>query len=147
MPDLQVIAKVSRPVLGGGDLYINTGDYRLVGYTQMGGTVQWDRKQASAPWVEGDVTVSRRRTNVSESVRVYVTGTDQSDMQTNIATLVDAFTQDRYTLQIQIGNTNWAWDCEAADYSVEMETAHLNSLYVMCSFLVPRRPLMLAGGF
>jgi len=145
MPDLQVIAKVSRSV--GGDLYINTGNYRLVGYQQMSGTVQWERQTASAPWVEGDVTVSRRRGNVSESLRVYAAGSDQSNLQSNIATLVNAFTQDRYTLQIQIGNANWAWDCEAADYSMEMETTHLNALYVVCNFMVPRRPIALAGGF
>lgn len=147
MTDLPTIAKVSRPVLGGGDLYINASPYRLVGPTVMGSSVQWERKTASSPWVDGDVTVARRRPSVRDTVSVYVTGTDQANMQTNITTLVTAFTQDRYTLQIQIGNANWAWDCEAADYSVQMETVHMYQKYVVCTFEVIRRPIALAGGF
>jgi hypothetical protein len=147
MADLAVIAKVSRPALGGGDLYINTGDYRLAGPQVMSGTVQWDRRTVNSPWVEGDITVSRRRGNTMENLVVYVSGSSQSDLQSNIATLVSAFNQNRYTVQIQIGNANWAWDCEAADYSVQMDTPHINALYVVCTFNIPRKPIALAGGF
>lgn len=147
MTDLPTIAKVSRPVLGENDLYINTSNYRLVGPNIMGGTVQWDRKTVSSPWVDGDITVSRRRGNVQDNISVYVTGTSQANLQSNIATLIAAFTQNRYTLQIQIGDATYAWDCETADYSIQMDTVHFHARYVVVTFTIPHKPALLVGGF
>lgn len=148
MTDLSVVAKVTRSLLGLGDLNINDhSTYRLAGPQVMGGTVSWDRRQVSSPWVEGDITVSRRRTNVMDQITVYVDGANMAGVNTNLQTLITAFTQDRYTLSITVGSQQFAWDCEAADYQVTYDTPHLKSLYVPVVFTVPRRPVALSGAF
>lgn len=148
MSDLSVVAKVTRPSLGLPDLDINDHTYyTIAGQQIMGGTVQWDRKQVSAPWVDGDVTVARRRGNVMENLTVYVAGSTQADLNTNLQNLIGAFTQDRYTLSITIGSQQYAWDCETADYSVQFDTPHLHSLYVAATFSIPRKPVALSGAF
>ena len=148
MTDLSVVAKVTRSLLGLGDLDINDhSTYRLAGPQVMGGTVSWDRRQVSSPWVEGDITVSRRRTNVMDQITVYVAGSATDNLNLNLQNLLWAFTQDRYTLSITVGSQQFAWDCEAADYQVTYDTPHLKSLYVPVVFTVPRRPVALSGAF
>lgn len=144
--DLSVSAAVSLP--NSGTLDINDGtSYRIAGPSILGGTVQWDRKTVSSPDVEGDFTTHRRRTNVSDMLAVYVKGSTTLDLMTKIKTLTDAFSQDRFTLAINIGTSANQWDCEAADYSVELDTAHVNALYARVTFNIPRRPAPLQGGY
>lgn len=147
MTDLSVVAKVTRTYLDLEDLDINTGYYRIAGPDIMSGQVTWQRQQVSAPWVDGEVTVARRRGNVMEPLTVYVTGSDQSTLNTNIQDLIWAFTQDRYTLSITIGAQQHDWDCEAADYSVRVSTPYMKSLYVPVTFQIMRKPLPLLGAF
>lgn len=148
MADLSVVAKVTRASLGLGDLNINDRTtYTLAGPQIMGGTVAWDRQQVSAPWVDGEITVARRRGNVMEPLAVYVAGTNQSSLNSNIQTLIAAFTQDRYTLSITIGGQQHDWDCESADYSVQVSAPHLKSLYVPVTFQIMRKPAPLTGAF
>jgi hypothetical protein len=148
MTDITTAATVTRSLLSMADLSINDHtNYVVAGPAIMAGSVQWDRKQVSAPWVDGDVTVARRRTNVMEPLSVYVAGTDHAGMMTNLRTLRDAFVQDRYTLAFTINSEMIAWDCEAADYSVLFDTAHVHARYCVATFQIPRKPVPLAGGF
>ena len=148
MTDLSVAAHVTRSQLGLGNLDINDHTtYAIAGPAIMGGGTAWDRKTVNAPWVDGDITVARRRQNVMEQLLVYVAGSDQSTLMSNLRTLRDAFTQDRYTLQITVGSAQNAWDCEAADYSMLYDTAHAYNKYVVATFQIPRKPVPLVGGF
>lgn len=148
MPDLSVVAKVTRASLGLGDLNINDHvKYALAGPEIMSGQVSWQRTQASSPWVDGEVTVARRRGNVMEPLTVYVAGTSQSNLNSNIKALIDAFVQDRYTLSITVGSQQHDWDCESADYSVKMNTVYEYSRYVPVTFSIMRRPSPLTGAF
>lgn len=148
MTDLPITARVTRPDLGLGDLDINDHvKYVVAGPQAMSGTVTWDRKQVNAPWVDGDITVARRRMNVMESLTIYVKGATQADMDANISALIAAFTQDRYGLQFIIGSANHAWDCEAADYTVVLDTVHFHALYAQVTFMIPRKPVALSGAF
>jgi predicted amino acid-binding ACT domain protein len=147
--DLGVVARVSRTLLSLGDLDINDhSSYVLAGPQPVQGAVQWERKQISAPWVDGDITVARRRGNSTESISVYVAGSNMATLDANMATLKDAFFQDRFTLQIIVGGANHAWDCESADLSqVVFDTPHAVARYVTMTFSVPRKPIPLAGAF
>jgi hypothetical protein len=148
MTDLPTTAVITRPILGGGDLNFNDHtNYVLAGPNVMGGTVQWDRQTVSAPWVDGDITVARRRGNVMDQITIYVTGSDQSALNSNISTLISAFTQDRFGMQISTGGANHAWDCECADYQVEWDTVHVYAKYVKVTFTIPRKPVPTAGAF
>ena len=147
MTNLSISALVTRTNLGLGDLNINSSPYRLGGPAILGGTQNWDRVTISSPYVDGDVTVTRRRTNVSDQLAVYVEGTDTANMFANIRTLIDAFSQDRYTLQINIGASSNQWDCEAADYSVVVDTPHMVAKYAVVNLNVLRKPNALTGGY
>jgi hypothetical protein len=147
MTDISVNAKVTRTDLGLGDLDINTSPYRIAGPQIMEGTTSWDRNQVNSPWTEGDITISRRRGNVTSQLTIYVSGTDTANMMANIRTLVDAFTQDRFTLQINMGTSVNQWDCESADYTVLMDTVHVYNLYAQVSFSIQRKPVPLLGAF
>jgi predicted amino acid-binding ACT domain protein len=149
MPDLGVVARVSRTLLSLGDLDINDhSSYVLAGPLPVQGAVQWDRQQVSVPWVDGDITIARRRTNSTENISIYAAGADQASLDANIATLTEAFFQDRFVLQIIVGGSNHAWDCEAADLTqVLYDTSHVVAKYVTVTFAVPRMPIPLAGGF
>lgn len=147
MTDLSISAKVSRDLLSLGDLDINASPYRLAGPTTLGGTQSWERNTVSSPFVDGEVTVHRRRTNVQDRIVVYVSGTDLANLFANVRTLVDAFTQDRFTLQINIGTSVNQWDCETSDYSVVVDTPHMVAKYGVVEFNVIRKPVALAGGY
>jgi len=148
MTDLSIVAKVTRSLLSMSDLDINDhSSYVVAGPSAMGGQVSWDRRQVNAPWVDGDITVSRRRQNVTEPLTIYVKGSTQAEMDTRIATLIQAFCQDRYGLQMIVGSANHAWDCEAADYQVTLDTVHFHALYAQAVFQIPRKPVALSGAF
>lgn len=149
MADLNVVARVSRTLLGLGDLDVNDhSSYVLGGPAAFQGQVSWQRTTTSAPWVDGEVTWERRRSNSIEPLTIYAKGSSLSDLDTKIATLTAAFFQDRFTFQMIVGGANHAWDCECADVSqVLYDTSHVASKYVAVTFSVPRKPVPLAGGF
>ena len=147
MTDLSISALVSRDLLSLGDLNINASPYRLAGPQTLGGEQRFDRKVVSSPFVDGEVTVHRRRTNVTDQIVVYVSGTDSATLFANMRTLIDAFTLDRFTVQLNIGTSVNQWDCEAADYSVVVDTPHMVAKYGVVQFNVPRKPVALAGGY
>lgn len=149
MTDLSISALVSRTSLSLGNLDINDGtNYRLAGPIAFSGAVQWERTQVGAPWVDGQITVERHRSNSVEPLSVYCAGSTMATLDANIGTLIAAFSQDRFTFQLVVGGANHAWDCEAADVQqVLYDTAHAVAKYVTVTFSVPRKPIPLAGNF
>lgn len=149
MSDLSISALVSRASLSLADLNINDHvNYTLAGPIAFSGAVQWERTQVGAPWVDGQFTTERHRTNTTESLSVYVAGSSMSNLDTNIGTLIAAFSQDRYTFQLVVGGANHAWDCEAADVQqVLYDTTHAVAKYVTVTLSIPRKPIPLAGNF
>ena len=149
MTDLSIAALVSRDLLHGGptDLDINDGTTYLLGTRIMDGQVTWERTQVKGPWTDGDFTVNRRRGNVIDTVTVWVNGQSQAALSGNISQLITAFSQDTFTLSIAMGGAQYAWTCEAADYSVAMEHANVINKKVLVTFSVPRYPVPIVGAF
>ena len=139
-------ATVTRSDLGLGSLNINdNADYK-VGNEIMGAMVTYDRKIVSSPYVNGDVTVHRRRGNVSEKFSVYVMAATQTELQTNTKTLIDAFSQNKFNLAVTLDSVQYTYQCEASDYQVEWSNAHMFSLMVKVTFNLIRNPIPLVGG-
>lgn len=148
MADISISAVVSRDNLALSDLDINDKtNYVVAGPEVFGGNVTWDRKQVSSPVVDGEVTTYRRKMNVQDNLAVYVSADTQANLFTKIRTLIDAFTQDRYTLQFNIGGAVIQWDCESADYSVQIDNAHMKAMYAKVTFMFIRKPNALSGGY
>jgi hypothetical protein len=143
--DLNVSSYITTP---GGTLNINDHvSYVIAGPSILGGTVQWDRKTVSAPDVDGDFTIHRRRTNVTDMLAIYVKGNSAGDLFNKIRTLTDAFSQDRFEVTINIDGSAHTWECEASDYAVELDTAHVNARYAKVLFNILRKPEPLFGGY
>jgi hypothetical protein len=141
---LSVTSLVTRDSLGLSALNINDHTNFILGAQIMGGTVAWERNQVSSPWVDGDITISRRRPNVQENLQVNILGSDQGVMLANIQTIVEAFTQDEFVLTIGLDGNQYWYGCEAADYSIEWGIK-MHSNQCMVTFMLPRKPIALAG--
>lgn len=138
-------ATVTRSDLGLADLNINDGTNFKVSNEILGGTVTYDRNVVSSPYVNGDITVHRRRANVQERFAVYVYGSSQAVLRANVKTLIDAFSQDTFNVTISLDSDPNTYQCEASDYTVEWSNAHIFSLQVRVMFNLNRKPIPLAG--
>lgn len=141
---LGTTASVTRSLLGLGNLDINDHVSYVLSYGILGANTSWERNQVKSQWVDGDVTVSRRRGNVIEPMVFHVYGNDQSDLQSNISTLIDAFIQDSFTMTIDLDGSTYQYSCESADHSVEWGYK-MHSAMTTVTFQVPRKPIALAG--
>lgn len=139
-----VNASVTRDLLGLGNLNINDHVNYTLASGIMSGQVSWDRQQASSQWIDGDVTVSRRRGNVTEPITLYVRGGDHGELISNVHTAIEAFSQDAFGLAIVINGEFNQYQCESADYSVDWGYV-LHSNMTILKFQVLRSPLPIRG--
>lgn len=148
MVDVALSVTVSRELLGLAPLELANSAVYYVAPQFLGAVVQWDRQQVSSRYLDGDVTVSRRRQNVVERIAVEVKGPDLPAVQLAIKDLIDAFCQDRYTLTVVAGGATRAYACETADYQdLSWTTPRLVAAQGQVLLNVPRSPVALAGGY
>jgi hypothetical protein len=146
MPDVNISAVLNRDLLGLSPLEIANGNPYLLGTQFLGAAVTWDRQTVSSRWVDGDYTVSRRRANVSEQIAVEVVAPNMLSLRTAMTTLIEAFTQDHFTMTVTVNGVIFAYDCEAGDYTNAMwNTPRLAASRGQVVFTVPRRPIAAAG--
>lgn len=146
MTDVDLSVLINRDLLGLGELEIASDPVYYLAPTFLGGNVQWDRQSASSRWVDGDYTTSRRRGTVMEAVQVEIKCATLVEVQAAMQVLIDAFTQDHYTMTITAGSALYVYDCESADYQNAMwTTPRLASPQGQIVFNVPRRPVASVG--
>jgi hypothetical protein len=138
-------ATVTRSDLGLSALDINDHTNFQVISEIMGAMVSYDRRTVSSPYVNGDITVHRRRGNVAERFGVYVRGSNQTAIRANIQTLVDAFSQNKFNLSMTLDSVEWSYSCEASDYQIEWVNANFSALQVKVVFNLIRSPIPLVG--
>lgn len=124
-----------------------TPDYYLS--TQfLGAAVAWSRQQVESQWLDGAVTTSRHRQMVTDQVAVEVKGTSLADVQSKINVLIQAFTQDSFTMTVVAADATRVYLCEAADYQdLSWTTPRLSAAQGQVMLSVPRQPVALSGGF
>lgn len=142
---LTFTANVTRTDLGLANLNIN--DYtKYITTTQiMGGQVTWQRNSVSSPYVDGDVTISRRRPSVNDVFAINVIGTTHAIVKTNLQTLVQAFLQDKFNIIITVDGATYQYECETSDYSVEWNHAKFHEKMITVTFNVMRKPIAISG--
>lgn len=145
MTDLSLTVLVTRGALGLGDLDINDHVNYYVTPTFLGGQVSWDRVEVTSPFIDGSVTVNRRRSKVQENIGIEVLGDSQADLATNLAALIAAFTQDGFALNIGVGAQAYQYACEAADYQLTWSGPRSIARQALVAFTVPRQPNPIAG--
>jgi hypothetical protein len=149
MPDLGLAVTVSRSALALTDLDINDHVAYRCAAQLLGGQVSWRRNQVSSPWIDGAVTVSRAREMVTEQLGVEVFGATATELETNVAALVQAFGQSSFTLTVTVEGLAHGYACEAADinYAQFWNGPRLVARQAQLVFSVPRQPVPTAGAF
>lgn len=142
---LAFTAQVTRTLLGLGNLNVNDHLNYITTTQIMGGTVSWQRNAVSSPYVDGDVTVSRRRANVTDQFVINVLGATHAQIKTNLTTLINAFMQDEFDLLLSADGATYQYKCETSDYSVEWNHAKWHDNLVTVSFQVMRKPIAIQG--
>lgn len=142
---LTLAASVTRDELGMGDLNINDHTSYALGVNILGGQVAWQKQQVTSPYIDGDITITRRRPTVMETIEINVYGTNHSTLITRLKTLVQAFSQDTFNLGVSFNGTLRQYQCEAADYSIEYNQPKIHSHQCLVRFSVPRNPIPIAG--
>ncbi len=137
----------SRALLGLADLEINDHVSYYVAPAFLGGGVTWNRTSATSPFCDGAVTTYRTRGVVTEQIGVEVLGASAAALNGHLAVLLAAFTQDTFHLAVAIGDADWEYACEAADYQVAWSGPRLIARQLQVVFGVPRQPVPVAGGF
>ncbi len=145
MADLTVVAAVTRTDLGLDPLDINDHSKYVLTTTILGGSVAWQKNQVSSPYVDGDITITRRRPTVMEPFEVYVYGTNGSTLMSNTEALIDAFSQDSFSLSITINGATRQYACETADYTIEYTHTKFASHMCTVRFQLPRSPIATVG--
>lgn len=145
MADLTVTAVVTRSSLGLPNLNINDHSKYVLTTTMLGGSVAWQRNAISSPYVDGDITVTRRRPTVVEPMEIYVYGTNGANLMWNTAEVINAFCQDAFSLTVTINGATRQYSCESSDYSIEYNNAKFASKMCTVRLQVPRKPLPLVG--
>jgi hypothetical protein len=146
MSDLGMSVRVTRTLLGLPDLDINDFVSYYVGANFLGGPQNWNRAQVGSPFLDGQVTTYRQRQNVTEPIQIEVLGGDPAEVTANLSAVVDAFNQDTYTVNIQIGDQNIQYLFESADVTMPWAGARWIANQCQLNFSAQRQPGSLVNG-
>lgn len=144
MPDITLSVVITRTLLSLANLELND-HLNFVAAPSSPGQVQWQRQQVSSPWVDGAYTVNRHREQVMEELTFEVKGSSDANLQTNLGTIVAAFSQANFTITSTFNGTAYAWACEAADYQVVWDGPRHVAKQLQVRFTVPRSPIPTSG--
>lgn len=108
-------------------------------------TVTWRRTQVQSPFVEGRFTTNRQLDQVESTVTVDVLGASAGALQSNMSSIVTAFSADEYVVALTIDGATWSWNCEAADYAVLWQHERWHALRVPMRFTFLRQPTPASG--
>lgn len=143
-----VSVSVSRTELSLSALDISAAPFEVLEGLDAG-VVTWRREYARSPDVHGAVLISAVKDLVEGGrLEVDVSGASQAAVRTNVATLLAAFSQWSYTLQVSLDGTTWSWACMPADYSVGVvDAATVFGLVCPVRLVFPRQPIPVSGPY
>jgi hypothetical protein len=146
-PTIVGTAEVTRDELGLGPLLADGTTYAVADAGIADATVTWEDDQVSSPFVEGTYITHGVRGMVAQQMSFRVRGTSQSDLQTNIAALLAAFSQKTFTVQLTLSGVNYAWACRRRSYSVRFDRAMLFNTIAYIQVAFERFPTAISGPF
>lgn len=130
--------------------WINLDDHQnyIVASDSFGSSATtWRRNQVTGPYVAGKFTVSAVPDQVTENVSVYVLGESQTELQLNLANLIDAASQPAFELQWSVDNAVYVWQCDCADYTIDFVNANLFARQLLVKLSIPRNPMIGMSSF
>jgi hypothetical protein len=150
MPELDLVVTVTRsgliPPLG--QLDINDGTNYVFTRGFEVGAVSWRKEAATSPYVHGRVVVHEVKDAVESRLGVMVRGTSAEEVDQNLETLLQAFTQQyNYELRVTVDGQDYHWRCERADYNVGFMTEFLAARALPVALTFMRHPIQVQGAF
>jgi hypothetical protein len=129
-------------------LNLNDGDTYRVSSDSIGSqATSWRRTETQSPYVEGKFLVHAVKDMTSVNLTVWVSGypqnthaSGQNQLHANIEALIAPFEQMSYQIKYSMGDTQTTWECQTADYSVELSKEYVYAMYVPVKFTIPRFP-------
>lgn len=148
MSDISVSASVTRNELSLGDLDLNDGVNYQLAKNFSAGSVTWRKQTVESPFYEGRYVVHEVKDAAETRLTVYVFGASYPALNSNLETLLAAFTeQSSYDVIITTEGQEHRWTCERADYEVAFATETVNALFVPVTFTMMRTPTPVSGAF
>ena len=96
--------------------------------------------EVSSEWIEGEYTQRSLRSNVSETVAVWVYARNANGLMDNVDRLTNALDQPSFRIYLQIANNRQVWYCQSADYQIETSQPMLFARQALVRATVPRLP-------
>lgn len=145
MPVNEVVVQAWVTRETGGNLQFAVPGQYVVRPEFEAGAITYDRLQAESRFVDGAVTVMRRKQQGSVQLAVDVIAPDFLTLQQRKQTLVDAFTQDEFEFYLQFDTALYGWRGEAADWSVSWGHVYIHNKRLTLTFAFPVNPQPLYG--
>lgn len=145
MADISLSVQIDRSSLALAALEINDLVTYRVAPQFLGGNINYNRVEASSVFMDSSVTIFRTLPKVQEQIQIEVLGSSQAALQTNIGTLIQAFSQNSFTMTITLGGQVWQYLCEAADRQMTWSGPRFIARQVQITFMMPRHPIPLQG--
>ena len=140
-------AYVTRPEIGGGNLSLWNSTYKLEGPTGVEfGQRTWRRQMVTSPFVHGGVPVTQVLETSTMNLTIQVKATSQESLADAIATLVAAFSQFEYEVNVVFDDQRWAWTCWSADIVVGSDDERMAQWNIQVKLTVPRAAHQNADG-
>lgn len=145
MNEVVIQGWITRAELSLGDLQlVDDGVYRMHPVLEAS-TVTYDRLQAQSRFVDGAVTVMRRKNQGTMQVAIDVIGSTSIEMQNRKATLINAFSQKTFEFYMQLDTALYGWRGECADCNIEWEQVRIHNKQMTVTFDFPNNPQPIYG--
>jgi hypothetical protein len=106
----------------------NADEYELHPDTKAEYEVTWREQTTENEWVEGSFTTSAVRTNVTETLAVWVLGDTTSEIEQRQAALTAFLKQRRFTVALALAGVTHTWTVvKPAQYSVRQQHEFLHA--------------------
>jgi hypothetical protein len=142
---MQLSMTISRD--GESDLELNDGPYLVAKEGLNPGEISYSREQVSSPYIHGQYTTYRTKESPNAQIVINVSSGDHTSLKSDLGTLIDAFSQEVFTLTLVMNGAQWQWQGEAANYSVGFVSERMHALNVPAGFQFPRHPIPKQGPF
>lgn len=119
---------------------LNFSPYRLGARTLSDETQTKNRLSSSSSMFDGEWIFHTTKSNVSETIEVYVSGETPAETNIKAAELIEAFEQPMYNVRFRIDDYQETWRCFEADYSINRSHTMLHNNKIVVTFSVPRLP-------
>lgn len=115
------------------------------------GAHAWVRQTVTAPNVDDEYEVGKRRGPMSINYVCLIVGASGTELADRIVAAITAVEQSAYTLTAVIDGVTWAWKCRAADTAIG-EAGSLDARRLaagrpsqILTALIPRSPIPVSG--